>query len=149
MIRPALPTRMESPRISRSIHIRRPAVALYTSWYHLSQRPAVPLGHETSSVTAATLPRIKAPCGHTADHTFIADHIHGLFIAWTSSRSSGVTQSGEVWFHTGNSGVDTTVSVLLSWDVGAGVDPSELSELDLEVAQLEQDLHRFKALMER
>lgn len=137
----------KSPRIARSVQIRRPAIALYTAWHHLSQRPTVPLGAALPPADVV-LPRIKVPGGHVAGPTFIRDHIHGLFISWSSELESGVTQSGEVWFHTESCGADSTVSILLSWHTQTAGAPEALRCLHTDLAQLDQDLHRFKSLME-
>jgi uncharacterized membrane protein len=149
MLQTPIVSSVESPRITRSIRIRRPAVALYTAWHHLSQRPTLPFGTGTLHQTEGGPPRIKAPGGHTTGDTFIQDYIHGLFISWKSELASGVSQSGEVWFHADNDGLDSTLSILLTWDVEEHCDRVPPCRFHAHVVQLDQDLHRFKSLMEQ
>ncbi len=138
---------VDSRRITRSIQIRRPAIDLYTAWYHLSHRPTVSIAADGPLVSATAKPRIKAPCAHTVGSTVIADFIHGLFISWKSEPATGIAHSGEVWFHTAGSGLDTTVSILLSWDGDVTGAPPQTAPTDID--QLDQDLRGFKSLMER
>ncbi len=140
---------IEQQRITHSVSIKRPAIALYRAWQDLARRQAAHIevrrareaGYKSNAV-------IKAPCVGEMSGSLLVDHIPGLFISWQSLPQARVQQMGEVWFHQTSVDHATEVRVMLTWEPGEATEFSSLPAFDYARAQIEQDLDRFKQLME-
>ena len=139
----------QQQRITHSVSINRPAIALYRAWQDLARRQAAQVevrrardgGYKSSAV-------IKAPCVGEMSGALLVDHIPGLFISWQSLPHAMVQQNGEVWFHQTSVDHATEVRVILTWEPADTNEFSGLPAFDHVRAQIEQDLDRFKQLME-
>lgn len=139
----------EQQRITHSVSIRRPATALYRAWHDLARRQAahaeVRLASEAGYKSSAL---IKAPCVGATSSALLVDHIPGLFLSWQSLPHASVQQMGEVWFHQTSVEQATEVRVILTWEPADTNEFSSPPGYDRARAQIEQDLDRFKQLME-
>jgi uncharacterized membrane protein len=136
-----------SQRLTYSVTINKPAIAVYRAWYDLARRQSQHIDVQRPG-TAATRRQsvIKAPYIGDAGGALLVDEIPGVLISWESLPSAPVRQLGEVWFNANTLEQATEVRVTLSWK------PDSESSNDISTraagAQLEQDLVRFKHLME-
>ncbi len=139
----------QQQRITHSVSIKRPAIALYRAWQDLARRQAAHMevrraaeaGYKSNAV-------IKAPSVGEMSSALLVDHIPGLFLSWQSLPHASVRQTGEVWFHQTSVDHPTEVRVILSWEPAETNDFASLPVYDHARAQIEQDLDRFKQLME-
>lgn len=140
-------------RVQKTVTIQRPAIELYYSWRHLGNLSRF-MKHVQSVTThdgwhSRWVERTPTGAFVSWD-AVIEEDIIGERLAWRALREGGVTNAGEVRFIATPKSQGTEVSVTLDYaapDDGAGIGhPNQFTEA-LSI-QLDEDLHRFKELME-
>jgi uncharacterized membrane protein len=122
---------------------------LYRAWKDLATGQAAQLDLQRAAAAGfAASAVIKAPCVGDVCSALLTDHIPGLFFAWQSLPHASVQQRGEVWFHQTSVDHFSEVSVILTWDQAPVHDHGLMPVREHARAQIEQDLDRFKQLME-
>jgi len=139
-------------KVAKSIHIDRPAQELYSFWRHLENLPRF-MRHLRSVSSHGKRSHWVAQgllgAALAWDAEIIADEANRL-IAWRSLPGADVDSAGSVHFEPTNTGWGTRVSVELKYDPPAGRVGITVARLLGHDAgrQLEEDLRRFKQLME-
>jgi uncharacterized membrane protein len=146
-------TAEEGLEVDRSITINRPANELYRFWRKLETLPTVMDHLESVEALDETRSRwiAKAPAGRTVEwRAEIIDDEPNQRIAWRSLPGSDVQSEGAVTFERAPGKRGTVVRVVLRYVPPAGIEGAAIAKLFGEEPgiQLEQDLHRFKQLME-
>ena len=94
---------------------------------------------------------VKGPAGTSVewDAEIISEH-EGQMISWQSLPGSQVENAGSVWFEPAGDDSGTDVKVALQYHPPAGVLGAAVARMFGEAPeqQLEEDLSRFKELME-
>jgi len=140
-------------RVDKSITIAKPPQEVYAFWRDLSNLPRFMKNLE--SVTQIDDEHshwvVKAPAGRTVEwDAIIHNEVPGQMIAWRSMPGADVDNAGSVWFREAPAGRGTEVKVELQYNPPAGAlgaifasfwgkEPSQ---------QIQEDLHRLKALLE-
>jgi uncharacterized membrane protein len=139
--------------VDRSVTINRPANELYRFWRKLETLPSV-MDH-LKSVTMLDDARshwvVSGPAGKTVEwDAVITDDDPNRKIAWRSMEDADVESEGRVTFQPAPGKRGTVVRVVLRYVPPAGIEGALFAKLFGEepAIQLEQDLHRFKQMME-
>lgn len=143
----------EGIKIEKSITINRSPEELYTFWRNLKNLPDF-MKH-LESVTMLDDKRshwvAKAPAGTTVEwDAVIHNEIPNQLIAWRSVEVSDVNHAGSVEFKPAPEGQGTEVKVVLNYAPPAGKLGALVAKMFGEEPsqQIEEDLKRFKQLME-
>jgi len=139
-------------KMQKSIQVNRPAMELYRFWRNLGNVPKF-MRHIQSVTTEGNWSRWVAHCPVGFNLQWDAEIINDKppeVIAWRSLPGSQVDSAGSVHFQPASNGAGTRVTVILKYDPPAGRFGAALAELfgHHPEAQLEEDLRRFKQLME-
>jgi uncharacterized membrane protein len=140
-------------KIEKAVTIDRPADELYCFWRQLNNLPRV-LKHLESVDVKDTLRShwvVKAPLGMKVEwDAEIITEVPNELIGWHSVGSGDVDNAGSVHFAPAVDHRGTEVRVILQYDPPAGLVGVAMAKIlgeDPE-QQLEEDLHRFKQMME-
>lgn len=139
--------------VDRSVTINRPAHELYRYWRKLETLPIVMDHLESVTVLDDTHSHwiAKGPVGRTVEwDAEITDDEPNKKISWRSLPGADVESSGVVTFESAPGKRGTVVRVVLRYVPPAGIEGAAFAKLFGEepAIQLEQDLHRFKQMME-
>jgi uncharacterized membrane protein len=144
-------SRGQGIKVERTIIVNRPREEVYRFWRQLENLPRF-MDH-LESVTVIDENRsqwvAKAPAGTKVEwDATILNEIENELIAWRSLPGSDVDNAGSVHFTPAGNG--TEVRVVLSYDPPAGKVGATVARLLGEEPgqQLEEDLRRFKQVME-
>jgi uncharacterized membrane protein len=138
-------------RVESSIVIHRPVTEVYRIWRHLENLPAfMPHLVEVREVDDVRSHWVaKAPLGMVVEwDAQIINDKEDEMIAWQSLEGSGVDQAGSIHFEDAEGG--TKLRVVLRYDPpgdALGAWFARLLHSDPQ-AQIEEDLRRFKAMIE-
>jgi uncharacterized membrane protein len=139
--------------VRKSIMIKRPAAEIYSFWRDFQNLPRVMEHLESVEVTGDKRSRwvAKGPAGKRVqwEAETTEDRADEL-IAWRSIEDSTVENSGSVRFDRAPGDRGTLVRIELSYRPPAGVLGATIAKLlgEEPELQLEEDLRRFKQLME-
>jgi uncharacterized membrane protein len=143
--------RGEGIKVEHTITVNRPREEVYHFWRQLENLPRF-MDH-LESVTVLDEDRshwvAKAPAGTKVEwDASIQDEIENELIAWRSLPGSDIDNAGSVHFLPAGEG--TEVRVVLSYDPPAGRVGAAVAKLlgEEPEQQVEQDLRRFKQVME-
>jgi uncharacterized membrane protein len=140
-------------KVERAVTINRTAAELYAFWRNLAQLPRFmahlkevrEIDHRKSHWVA------RGPMGISVewDAEIITDTPNEV-ISWGSLPGSDVDTAGSVHFTAAPAGRGTEVRVSLKYDPPAGKAGAAIARLfgESPERQVEEDLHRFKQLME-
>ncbi|MFN2415578.1 MAG: SRPBCC family protein [Pyrinomonadaceae bacterium] len=140
-------------KVEKSVTINRPASELYAFWRNFENLPQF-MNH-LESVSAAGPNRThwvaKAPAGTSVSwDAEVYNEKPGELIAWRTLEGSTVAHAGSVRFEEAGGGGATLVRVSLKYDPPGGKLGSYVAGFFGEnpEQQIEEDLERFKQLME-
>lgn len=139
-------------KVVRSVIVNRPREEVYAYWRNLENLPR--FMEHVESVEELDNERsrwvVRGPAGTDVEWTarIITDRA-GEMIAWESLPGAEVQNAGSVWFQSAGSNA-TEVKVSLQYQPPAGVIGATVAKFFGEAPeqQLEEDLARFKALIE-
>ena len=140
-------------KIEKSVTINKPAAELYQFWRKLENLPRV-MSHLESVTTTGSQQshwKAKAPAGMSVEwDAEIINEKENELIAWRSLSGAEIPNAGSVRFEQTPAGRGTQVKVALSYEPPAGQLGALLAKLFGEEPsqQVEEDLRRFKQLME-
>ena len=139
--------------VTKSVTIDAPAEKLYDFWRDFSQLPTVMQHLESVEVIDDTHSKwtAKAPLGQTVTwQAHIERDNPNQLIAWRSAPDASVPNSGSVRFVPAVGGRGTQVKVTLEYKIPGGALGATIAKLMGEEpqVQIDEDLHRFKSLME-
>ena len=140
-------------KVEKSVTINRSPAELYQFWRNLENLPRFMNHLESVKVTDEKRSHwiAKAPAGSTVEwDAEIYNEKEGELIAWRSLEGSDVDNAGSVHFEAAPGGRGSIVRVILKYDPPAGVIGANVAKLFGEEPsqQIEEDLRRFKQLME-
>jgi uncharacterized membrane protein len=140
-------------RIDKSITINRRPDELYRFWRNLENLPRFMRNIESVEELSDTRSRWVAlgPAGKRIEwEAEIVNEIEGELIGWRSLPGSRVESGGSVRFESTPSGRGTMVRVSLQYNPPGGHVGNMVAKLmgSNPSSQIENDLHRFKQLME-
>ncbi len=140
-------------KVEKSVTINRSPAELYQFWRNLENLPQFMNHLESVKVLDEKRSHwiAKAPAGSTVEwDAEIYNEKEGELIAWRSLEGSQVDNAGSVHFEAAPGGRGSVVRVILKYDPPAGIVGSTLAKLFGEEPgqQIEDDLRRFKQLME-
>jgi uncharacterized membrane protein len=140
-------------KVEKQITIDRPARELYAYWRNFENLPRV-MSH-VRSVTVIEPSRshwvVDGPAGTTVEwDAVIHNDVPNEIIAWRSAEGAEVASAGAVVFRSAPGGRGTEVKVSLQYNPPGGVLGSLVARLfgDAPEQQIEEDLRRFKRIME-
>jgi uncharacterized membrane protein len=140
-------------RVDKSITIARPRDEVFNYWRRLANLPQ--FMKNLDSVTELDDYHshwvVKAPAGRRVEwHATIHNEIPGELIAWRSLPGADVDNAGSVWFREAPAGRGTEVKVELQYNPPAGALGAIVASLwgKEPGQQIQEDLHRLKAIME-
>lgn len=138
--------------IAHSVTINRPRDELYAFWHDFARLPEFMDNLERVEVIDALRSHwvVQAPAGRTVEwDAIITEEKEGELIAWTSTDSAEIANSGRISFRdAGERG--TVVTATIAYDPPGGVVGQVLAKLFQREPSLQarRDLRRFKQLME-
>jgi uncharacterized membrane protein len=140
-------------KVEKSITIDRPAAELFAFWRNFENLPKVMSHVESVNVIEPSRSHwvVKAPAGTTVEwDAVIHNEKPNELIAWRSADDAEVLSAGSVNFRSAPDGRGTEVKVSLQYDPPGGVLGALVAKLFGEAPeqQIEQDLRRFKQVME-
>lgn len=137
--------------VEKTIRVERPAQELFGFWRHLENLPQIMPHLESVQEKGERLSHwvVKGPAGQRVewDAQIIREH-PGQMIAWQSLPGAEVENAGSVWFKPMDGATEVKVAMQYNppgGELGAAV-ASLLGESPEQ--QLEDDLRRFKEMME-
>jgi uncharacterized membrane protein len=140
-------------RVDNAITIGTPRSEVYRFWRNLSNLPR--FMRHVESVTDRVNNRshwvVKGPAGRTVEwDAVIHNEIENELIAWRSLPGAQVANAGSVWFKDAPGGRGTEVRVELQYNPPAGALGAIIASLlgSEPGRQIQEDLHRLKALLE-
>lgn len=141
-------------KVVKTITVERPPQEVYRYWRKFENLAR--FMHHVKSVRELDAKRsewvVKGPLGHDVEWTaqIISDQ-EGQMISWESLPGAEVQNAGSVWFEPAKGGSSTEVKVSLQYLPPAGVVGATVAKLfgESPEQQLEEDLARFKVLIER
>lgn len=140
-------------RVEKHITVQRPAAELYSFWRKLENLPKVMSHLET--VTELDERRshwtAKAPAGLSVSwEAEITEDLPNQAIAWRALEGSDIENAGSVFFNELPYDRGTEIKVVLAYEPPLGKLGAAVARLMGEepAAQLQDDLRRFKQLME-
>lgn len=140
-------------KVVKSVMVARPPQEVYHYWRNL-ENLALFMEHvesvkELDDRRSAWV--VKGPLGHNVEWTahIITDRENEM-ISWESLPGAEVQNAGSVWFEASGDGQSTEVKVSLQYLPPAGVVGAVVAKFFGEAPeqQLEEDLNRFKQLIE-
>jgi uncharacterized membrane protein len=139
-------------KVEKNVTVNRPASVLYDFWRNFENLPRIMNHLESVEVTGGDRSHwvAKAPAGTTVEwDAEIYNEKQGELIAWRTLEGAQVASAGSVRFEEGPVGT-TKVTVSLKYDPPGGKLGSIVARLFGEnpEQQIEEDLGRFKELME-
>jgi uncharacterized membrane protein len=143
----------EGVKIEKSVTVNKSPEELYSFWRNFENLPRIMRHLESVRVIDNKRSHwtAKAPAGTTAewDAEIINERTNEM-IAWRSLEGSSVPNAGSVHFVKSPGGRGTEVKVALNYDPPGGTLGVALARLFGEEPgqQVEEDLHRFKQMME-
>jgi len=140
-------------KVEKSVMINKPPEELYRFWRNFENLPrfmnhlesVTPLGDDHSRWVA------KAPAGTRVEwDAEVYNEKENELIAWRSLENADVNNAGSVRFRRAPLGRGTEVKVVLNYEPPGGKIGAAVAKLFGEEPgqQVEEDLHRFKQLME-
>ncbi|HEX8458555.1 MAG TPA: SRPBCC family protein [Pyrinomonadaceae bacterium] len=140
-------------KVEKSVTINQPAAELYRFWLNFENLPRFMNHLEEVRVTGDGRSHwvAKGPAGTSVEWDAESYNLkENELIAWRSLEGSQVANAGSVHFTEAPGGRGTEVRVVLKYDPPAGVLGSWVAKLFGEAPeqQIEEDLRRFKQLME-
>jgi len=140
-------------KVEKSVTINRPAAELYSFWRNFENLPRFMNHLESVRVTGGDRSHwvAKAPAGTSVEwDAEVYNEKEGELIAWRTLEGSEVASAGSVRFESAPGGRGTVVRVSLKYDPPGGKLGSLVARLFGEnpEQQIDEDLHRFKQLME-
>lgn len=140
-------------RVEKHITVGRPAAELYEFWRQLENLPKV-MSH-LEAVTELDERRshwtAKAPAGLSVSwEAEITEDLPNQVIAWRALEGSDIENAGSVFFNELSHDRGTEIKVVLAYEPPLGKLGAAVARLMGEepAAQLQDDLRRFKQLME-
>jgi uncharacterized membrane protein len=140
-------------RVEKHITVGRPAADLYAFWRQLENLPKVMSHLET--VTELDERRshwtAKAPAGlNVSWEAEITEELPNQAIAWRALEGSDIPNAGSVFFNELTHDRGTEIKVVLAYEPPLGKLGAAVARLlgEEPAAQLQDDLRRFKQLME-
>jgi len=140
-------------KVEKSVTINRPPEELYQFWRNFGNLPRF-MNH-LESVTSLGNDRThwvaKAPAGTRVEwDAEVYNEKENELIAWRSLENADVNNAGSVRFRRTPNGPGTEVRVVLNYEPPGGKIGAAVAKLFGEEPgqQVEEDLHRFKQLME-
>lgn len=143
----------EGIKIEKTITINRPPEELYGFWHNFENLPSFMKHIESVSKLDDQRSHwvAKAPAGTTVEwDAVIHNEIPNQLIAWRSVEGSEVDHAGSVEFKPAAAGKGTEVKVVVNYAPPAGKLGAAIAKIFGEEPsqQIEEDLQRFKQLME-
>ncbi len=140
-------------RVDKSITIAKPRQEVYDFWRKLSNLPRFMKNVESVSEIDEMHSHwvVQAPAGRKVEwDAVIHNEVPGEMIAWRSLPGADVDNAGSVWFREAPAGRGTEVKVELQYNPPAGALGAVLATLwgKEPSQQIQEDLHRLKALLE-
>ncbi|HLL72413.1 MAG TPA: SRPBCC family protein [Pyrinomonadaceae bacterium] len=140
-------------KVEKSVTINKSAAELYHFWLNFENLPRFMNHLEDVKVTGDGRSHwvAKGPAGMSVEWDAESYNLkENEMIAWRSLEGSQVANAGSVHFREAPEGRGTEVRVILKYDPPAGVLGSWVAKLFGEAPdqQIEEDLRRFKQLME-
>jgi len=140
-------------RVSKSVTIKRPPMAVYEFWRQLENLPR--FMHHLQEVRSTGNGRshwiAKAPAGQQVEwDAEIVDERPGELIVWRALPGSDIQHEGSVHFRPAPADRGTEVEVALQYDAPGGKAGALVATLFGEEPsqQIRDDLRRFKQVME-
>jgi uncharacterized membrane protein len=140
-------------KVEKSVTINKSPEELYNFWRNFENLPRFMNHLESVKQTGEGRSHwvAKAPAGRTVEwDAEIYNEKENQLIAWRSLEGADVDNAGSVRFEPATDGRGTVVKVTLKYDPPGGVLGSFVAKLFGEEPsqQIEEDLHRFKQVME-
>lgn len=140
-------------KVEKAVTINAPVEELYNFWRNFENLPRFMTHLESVAVQNDLRShwKAKAPFGTTVEwDAEIISEVPNELIAWRSLENADVSNAGSVHFTPATGGRGTTVKVSLSYEPPAGKLGAAIAWLTGEEpsVQVEEDLRRFKRLME-
>jgi uncharacterized membrane protein len=140
-------------KVEKSVTINRSPAELYSFWKNFENLPRFMNHLESVKITGEGRSHwvAKAPAGRTVEwDAEIYNEKENELIAWRSLEGADVDNAGSVRFEPATGGRGTVVKVTLKYDPPGGVIGAAIARLFGEEPsqQIEEDLHRFKQVME-
>jgi uncharacterized membrane protein len=140
-------------KVEKSVTINKSPEELYRFWRNFENLPRFMNHLESVKQTGEGRSHwvAKAPAGKTVEwDAEVYNEKENELIAWRSLEGSDVDNAGSVRFEPATDGSSTIVRVTLKYDPPGGVIGSMIAKLFGEEPsqQIEEDLHRFKQVME-
>lgn len=140
-------------RIQKTVTIRRTPLELYHAWRNVENFPRFMKHVESVDALDGRRSRwtVKAPAGQTVSWDAVIDaDVEGELLSWHSVPKTGIDNAGSVHFKPAPAHRGTEVSVTLEYGPPGGTTGVTLAKMFGEEpsVQLDEDLHRFKQLME-
>jgi uncharacterized membrane protein len=140
-------------KVEKSVTVNRPQTDVFRFWRNLENLPRFMKHVQSvrSSGEGISHWEARAPLGRTIswDAELFVERPNEV-LSWRSLEGSDVATAGSVHFRPAPGGRGTEVRVVLKYDPPAGKVGATLARLFGEAPeqQIEEDLHRFKQLME-
>jgi uncharacterized membrane protein len=140
-------------KVEQSIIVNRPADELYRYWRDFGNLPRFMKHVESVEVKDDRHSHwiVKAPLGMKVEwDAEIISEIPNELIGWRSEGNGDVDNAGSVRFQSVPDGQGTEVRVMLQYDPPAGLVGVAMAKIlgEEPAAQVEEDLQRFKQVME-
>lgn len=140
-------------KVEKSVAINKLPAELYSFWRNFENLPRFMNHLESVKTTGEGRSHwvAKAPAGKTVEwDAEIYNEKENELIAWRSLEGADVDNAGSVRFEPATGGRGTVVKVTLKYDPPGGVIGATIAKLFGEEPsqQIEEDLHRFKQVME-
>jgi uncharacterized membrane protein len=140
-------------KVEKSVTINRPPEELYSFWRNFENLPQFMKHLESVTVTGDGRSHwvAKGPAGSSVEwDAEVYNEKENELIAWRSLEGSQVDNAGSVHFEPAAGGRGTVVRVVLKYDPPAGKLGALVARLfgESPEQQVEEDLRRFKQLME-
>jgi uncharacterized membrane protein len=140
-------------RIQKTLTIQQPPARLYHAWRDFTRFPQFMDHVESVTIEDDRYShwRVKAPFGQQLEwDAEILDERENEHIVWHSTPDAVIENGGEVYFRPAPDGRGTEMSVLLLYAPPAGSAGVAIAKIFGEEPsqQLDEDLYRFKQLME-
>lgn len=140
-------------KVEKSVNINKSPEELYRFWRNFENLPRFMNHLEDVTVTGDNRSHwvAKAPAGGTVQwEAEVYNEKENELIAWRSLEGADVDNAGSVRFEPDQAGRGTTVRVTLKYDPPGGIIGKVVAKLFGEAPdqQVEEDLRRFKQLME-
>lgn len=140
-------------KVEKTVTINRPAAQLYRFWHNFENLPRFMTHLEEVRVTGEGRSHwvAKGPAGSSVEwDAEVYNEKENEMIAWRSLEGSQVDNAGSVHFTPAPAGQGTELRVVLKYNPPAGFVGALVARLfgESPAQQIEEDLRRFKQLME-